>query len=610
MNLMRYLLEANLYLAAFYLFYALLLRGETYYQLNRAYLLLSSALAFVLPLLQLGILRPRPMVNIDVEMGGMLGSAMPAAQQNPPWAWSTYALLAYALVTLGMLAHLAIKIHSLIALSKQGLTRRHNGFTIIEIPNPNAAFSFFGYLYINPQLATSATILNHEQVHIRQKHSWDIIYLELLKAANWFNPFVYLLQKSMKELHEFIADRHAAHLEGDTGTYTDFLIGNAYGLPPKPLSNSFFNKNQLKRRIIMLYQKKSGSTARFKYLAVLPLLGSMLCMSTLAFTKNYGWVDLVPQLPLTPGLPNTAYAAPHTNTQPASKQAMAATGTTTGISSGPAKSIQGSAAPQPAAPQAQPSASNPASTAQQADTVIDKPDVPPSFPGGEAAFIKFLRDNIRYPKEAHDKNISGRVFVQLVIEPDGSLSQMQLKRDPGAGISQEALRVLNLSPKWSPGLKNGKAVSVSYIIPINFSLTSAETANAQPTGQGPQTATPATNDKSIFSSVEINPSFPGGEAAFRQFLVNNVKYPKAAKDANVTGRVFVQFIVEPDGSLSNMKALRDPGSGLGNEALRVLGLSPNWTPGVQNGRPVRVQYTVPINFSLTGDTKPGATIKP
>jgi protein TonB len=102
----------------------------------------------------------------------------------------------------------------------------------------------------------------------------------------------------------------------------------------------------------------------------------------------------------------------------------------------------------------------------------------------------------------------------------------------------------------------------------------------------------------IFNAVEINPTFPGGEEAFGKFLRDHIRYPAVAKENNTQGRVFIQFVVERDGSLTDLKILRDPGSGLGDEAMRVLKISPHWKPGIQNGKPVRVQYTVPVNFSL------------
>jgi TonB family protein len=230
-------------------------------------------------------------------------------------------------------------------------------------------------------------------------------------------------------------------------------------------------------------------------------------------------------------------------------------------------------------------------TFTQTDTVLNGAEVYPGFPGGEQALNLFLRSNIDPLKTITDKNVSRRVFVSLIVEKDGSLTNMKILQDPGNGLGDEALRVLKLSPKWTPGLQNGVAVRVRYTVPVNFNLaTNALTANA----------TAQSNDNRIFNAVEVSPSFPGGTQGFSRFLSENIRYPKLARENNVTGRVFIQFVVERDGSLTDMKVLRDPGSGLGDEALRVLNLCPKWTPGLQNGQAVRVQYTVPINFSTNG----------
>jgi protein TonB len=102
----------------------------------------------------------------------------------------------------------------------------------------------------------------------------------------------------------------------------------------------------------------------------------------------------------------------------------------------------------------------------------------------------------------------------------------------------------------------------------------------------------------IYSAVEKSASFPGGLDAFGKFLGSNLRYPKEARDNNIQGRVILTFIVEKDGSLTDIKAERSPDPSLSTEAVRVMSASPKWIPGTQNGKPVRVQYAVPIAFSL------------
>jgi len=105
-------------------------------------------------------------------------------------------------------------------------------------------------------------------------------------------------------------------------------------------------------------------------------------------------------------------------------------------------------------------------------------------------------------------------------------------------------------------------------------------------------------DNQVFTAVEIQPEYPGGEAGLAKFLQKNIRYPSIAKENNIQGKVYIQFVVERDGSLTDIKVIREPGSGTGDEAVRVLKISPHWKPGVQNGKPVRVQFTLPVNFSL------------
>src|ERR1700743_245923 len=102
----------------------------------------------------------------------------------------------------------------------------------------------------------------------------------------------------------------------------------------------------------------------------------------------------------------------------------------------------------------------------------------------------------------------------------------------------------------------------------------------------------------IFTAVEKEPGFPGGDEAFLKYLSKNIHYPAIAKENNVQGKVFLSFVVEKDGSLTDVKTVRGIGSGCDDEAMRVLKASPKWKPGIQNGRPVRVSYTIPVSFTL------------
>lgn len=402
----------------------------------------------------------------------------------------------------------------------------------------------------------------------------------------------------------------------------------------------------------MLYQKKSGRAARLKYLLTLPLICGLLCLSTLAFTtKNYGVVDLVPKHIVnevekptaisrsTPSFPGGAQALhkflnDHIDRSKVESGAIVnhlfltfrveKDGSVSNLEI--KRSPKGEFKPETVAeitrilnngPKWIPATRNGEAVSSRSFVVFDFKDgvgsesvateetsisktdnnrvvfnaveKNPSFPGNEDGFDKFLAKNIKYPQTARDNNISGKVFLQFIVEPTGSLSNIKILREPGYGTGAEALRVLKLSPKWKSGEQNGRKVRVMYTVPVNFSLAPSDKKDA---------TTSAPDPDSVYRAVEINPKFPGGEAAFGKFLRDNIRYPRVAKENNVQGKTFTQFIVEKDGSLSNFKVVRDPGTGLGAESMRVLGLSPKWTPGINKGEVVRVQYIVPINFSL------------
>jgi hypothetical protein len=298
MNWLHYLLEANLYLGVFYLGYYLFLSRETYYTLNRVYLLFSCVVSFALPVLQLGILKPveQPLTTVNFTFTTYPTTFVPVApvEAHPAFTWQDILVYGYILGAMILLIVLTIKLISLYRLTRRQNLDADGKFKLVYLDRSATAFSFFNYLFIGTKVQGSETIIRHELVHIRQKHSADIIFIELLKIVNWFNPFIYFIQYSLKTIHEYIADEQTAVAENDALAYSSFLVNNAYGLGGSSITHSFFNYNLLKKRIIMLHQKRSGSLARLKYLVAVPICAGLLCASTLAFSKSYGWVDIGP----------------------------------------------------------------------------------------------------------------------------------------------------------------------------------------------------------------------------------------------------------------------------------------------------------------------------
>ncbi|WP_183574547.1 TonB family protein [Mucilaginibacter sp. X5P1] len=300
MNWLHYLVEANLYLAVFYTVYYLFLSNDTHYTLNRAYLLLSCVVSFIIPVIQLGILKHTDSQIATVQHINSNGVAVKLIEVTlvaPPsqFTWQDGVFYSYLAGAAVLLLVLLFKLYQLIRLTRKHNEQADGNYKLVYLNDSNTAFSFFNFLFIGTKADGKETIIKHELVHIHQKHSADIVFIEFLKIINWFNPFIYILQHSLKAIHEYIADEQTAATETDALTYSSFLVHNAYGLSGSSITHSFFNYNLLKKRIIMLNQKRSGNLARLKYLLAVPICGGLLCASTLAFSKNYGWVVLMKQ---------------------------------------------------------------------------------------------------------------------------------------------------------------------------------------------------------------------------------------------------------------------------------------------------------------------------
>jgi len=204
--------------------------------------------------------------------------------------------------------------------------------------------------------------------------------------------------------------------------------------------------------------------------------------------------------------------------------------------------------------------------------------------------VRFLAGNIHYPENALKMGIQGRVLAQFIIDRTGLVKDIKVLRGIGGGCDEEAVRVIKLFPAWKPGRQGGKDVSVYFTLPVVFSL------KDKPSGH--QAKKDISDEDAPLLIVDQMPEYPGGADAMMNFLGQNIKYPADAVKNKVSGRVMVQFIVDSKGKIKKVKVLKGIGSGCDEEAVRVVSMFPDWKPGVHNGKPVSVYFTVPIVFTL------------
>ena len=224
----------------------------------------------------------------------------------------------------------------------------------------------------------------------------------------------------------------------------------------------------------------------------------------------------------------------------------------------------------------------------------------PEFPGGQAALMKFINENLRYPATAIENGIQGRVVVQFVVKKDGSVNDnIMIVRGVDPALDQEAIRVCKTLPKFIPGKRgdNGEPINAWVTLPITFKLD--EAPNNLQTDKSEDMANDTIHNREIiFRHVEQMPEFPGGEAALMKFINENLRYPATAIENGIQGRVTVQFVVKKDGSVDDVTVLHGVDSALDQEAIRVCKTLPKFIPGKQNGQPVNVWFTLPIFFRL------------
>ena len=213
MTWLHYLVEANIYLTVFYMLYYVVLTNDTHYRLRRIYLLSTCIMAYIIPVVQINLLQPK--------IGTQVVTVIPNASLVQGYAVSTVhyfnidnavisIYIAGVIITLGTLLYKMVLLCRLTRIQKSLIYDRYK---LITLKNSNTAFSFFNYVFIGTQVTGVETIIRHELVHIQQKHSFDIVFLEVVKIINWFNPFLYLLQLSLKTVHEYIADEQTAAFE-------------------------------------------------------------------------------------------------------------------------------------------------------------------------------------------------------------------------------------------------------------------------------------------------------------------------------------------------------------------------------------------------------------
>jgi len=221
---------------------------------------------------------------------------------------------------------------------------------------------------------------------------------------------------------------------------------------------------------------------------------------------------------------------------------------------------------------------------------VENVEVKPQFPGGEDAIRKFIVDKFEYPKEIENKWVQGQLIVQYLVNSKGKVSNVKIEKGVEPYIDAEMVRVVKKLPNWTPGINDGVNVAVYMKQTFDFEIGESDSSSEKK----------EVCDTFSFSKVEVKPVFPGGDVALMKFISGNCEYPEYARRKRIQGRVFVQFVITSEGKVINTRIAKGVEAHLDAEAVRVVSLLPDWTPGMQDGENVDVTFVVPINFKLYG----------
>lgn len=551
-NVVNFILESGVSLALLSLIYMLFLRKETFFRLNRIFLLISVTFSLLLPFLKFRVYEPQSNMLAEVtvtpyrnlmeavtiygqDLSGTLVQTISSSRII------IFVYLAGLLFFLGRLIFRLIQIAGLI----YGNPVKYVGTVkFVSVNKEFSPFSFLGYIFVNPEKRKEngyERIVAHEMEHIKQGHTFDVLILEIMIVFQWFNPFMWMLKRVIRENHEFLADRAVLNSGISAAQYKYLLLSQSIGFQID-MANSF-NSSMVKSRMKMISKIRSSKLANFKYvfgiLTVLALVVVFACEQ---------------------------------------KQVIAS-----------GKELVGDS--------------------NERIVKISLLDDKMKIEGDQSdleCIKKLFSENNNHVLEADS---SGDMYLVKSTEPNLKLSDegeqilFVVENTPeysSTTRNERAVRVSLLANKMK--IKGNKA-DLGYIKQL-FSEKNKHELETDRFGDTylVKKAEPKLKSldagEQIFFIVENMPEFPGGDLALRNYIASTVKYPEMALETGIQGKVYVTFVVSADGSVANAKIARGVDATIDKEALRVVNSLPRWKPGFQRGKAVNVSYTVPINFIL------------
>lgn len=428
-ELILYLLQSSVCLAVLYGVFWIFLRNDTFFHINRWYLVLTALLSLLIPVFPWRFSGLQDSVSWIVFLDPVIitpGKIESIASRH--LQWFEIAGVVYVTGTVLFLLRFIFQVIQILMIARRFGISRRDGMKLVFVDKNFPPFSFFNLVFISKESRQDEkleAVFIHEKIHARQMHSIDLLIVEFLAIIQWFNPVVWFMNRSLKTIHEYLADEGVLRYGYNKSDYQNLILNEATGIQVNNLTNNF-NVSLLKKRLIMMTKTRSKAMAGIKPFMAVPVLFLVLIFFSSGTISDLSAQD------------NKAPAAKKDN-----------------------KEMK-------------------APDRKENSEVFMTVEKMPVYPDGQAAMIDYLIKNIKYPEEAKKKGIQGKVLVSFVVEKDGSISEVKVVSGIGSGCDEEAVRVVKGMPKWVPGEQKGKPVRVQFKLPIMFALSADKSKEDKP----------------------------------------------------------------------------------------------------------------------------------
>ena len=652
-----YLLKSVIWLTGFSLVFLIVLRNERYFRLNRIYLLSGIIASIVFPFLTWHY----TIVIPAVQDAYIITSGITEVVRTPPPTVIPVYFWFYVVGIAGLALRMIWQTGKVVRkLRKAGFVKT-GSIKLVRTTEYDASFSFFSFVFVNPSINDIETeeIVNHEREHIEQRHWFDLLLIELLCMLQWFNPFIWIYARLIRQNHEYLADEMALQHTSNPAIYQAALLNQLFGAPVISLANSF-NYSLNKKRFKMMKKKIDSPFRKLRMLLVLPLVAMVFyafgepeyisnVSDSSTDNKLITVVEAMNELNAPMNLPavkkDTVKQAGkirivkgivvNQEGKPLGGTTVIISGSNTGVITDKEGNFKIKNIPKGGELVFSFAGHQPITVKPDAENaMLVKMDEAAVEADKQVVFGSPITKHITFSSKFADKQplylLNGDVIEKTkmdALNPE-DISNIEVLKDQSAtglygdNAKYGVIRITTKNNFTNDPLKeplfvlDGEfitkarldALGSDKIKSINVLKDASAIAKYGNKGSKGVIEITTKNNAGIDSNIDVNsvhlvveemPEFPGGKGALMNFITANIKYPTQASADKVEGRVFVNFVVSPTGKVTNAKIVKGFGNHeLNDEAIRVVSKMPDWKPGKEKGVAVNVSYTIPIEFKL------------